>query len=153
MRIAAFQPDIPQNLGALMRISVCFGMPLDVIEPCGFPFSSKAVKKAAMDYAADADITAHSNWEQFQANRASQQTVGRLILLTTKAAKPCWSIDFHPNDTLLLGRESAGAPPEVHEAADARILIPMPGGGRSLNIAVSAGIVVAEATRQMSLNR
>ncbi|MGB0506481.1 MAG: tRNA (cytidine(34)-2'-O)-methyltransferase [Pikeienuella sp.] len=149
MRIAAFQPDIPQNLGALMRISVCFGMPLDVIEPCGFPFSTKAVKKAAMDYAADADMTAHPNWEQF----LSQRPGGRLILLTTKAAVPCWDIEFHPDDTLLLGRESAGAPEEVHAAADARILIPMPGGGRSLNIAVSAGIVAAEATRQMSMNR
>lgn len=145
MRIAAFQPDIPQNLGALMRISVCFGMPLDVIEPCGFPFSTKAVKKAAMDYAADADITAHPDWDQFQQSR----TVGRLVLLTTKAAQPCWDFRFNPTDTLLLGRESAGAPKLVHEAADARILIPMPGGGRSLNIAVSAGIVAAEAIRQM----
>lgn len=144
MRLAAYQPDIPQNLGALMRLSVCFGMPLDVIEPCGFPFSTRAVRKAAMDYGAQADMTAHTSWDRFQATRGP----GRLILLTTKGATAHWECAFRAGDTLLLGRESAGVPEDVHKAADARVLIPMPGGGRSLNIAMAAGIVAAEAIRQ-----
>lgn len=143
--IAAYQPDIPQNLGALMRLSVCFDTPLHVIEPCGFPFSAKAVRKAAMDYAAEAVVIAHASWEAFQTNRPG----GRLVLMTTKGAKPLWDHEFQPDDIILMGRESAGAPDEVHNAADARLLIPMPGGGRSLNIAMAAGITVAEATRQL----
>lgn len=143
--IAAYQPDIPQNLGALMRLSVCFDTPLHVIEPCGFPFSAKAVRKAAMDYAADADVIAHASWAAFQADRPA----GRLVLMTTKGAKPLWDHKFLDTDTILMGRESAGAPDEVHDAADARLLIPMPGGGRSLNIAMAAGIAVAEASRQL----
>lgn len=148
MRLAAYQPDIPQNLGALMRLSVCFDMPLDVIEPCGFPFSTRAVRKAAMDYGAQADITAHDSWDRFQAARRKCAPAGRLILLTTKGATAHWDCEFRVDDTLLLGRESAGVPDDVHEAADARVLIPMPGGGRSLNIAMAAGIVAAEAIRQ-----
>jgi tRNA (cytidine/uridine-2'-O-)-methyltransferase len=144
MRLAAYQPDIPQNLGALMRLSVCFDLPLDVIEPCGFPFSTRAVRKAAMDYGAMADITAHSSWDAYQATRGQ----GRLILLTTKGATPHWDCTFRPDDTLLLGRESAGVPPDVHDAANERVLISMPGKGRSLNIAMAAGIVAAEAIRQ-----
>ena len=143
--IAAYQPDIPQNLGALMRLSVCFDTPLHVIEPCGFPFSAKAVRKAAMDYAADADVIAHASWAAFQADRPA----GRLVLMTTKGAKPLWDHKFLYTDIILMGRESAGAPDEVHDAADARLLIPMPGGGRSLNIAMAAGIAVAEASRQL----
>ncbi len=144
-RIAAYQPDIPQNLGALMRLSVCFDTPLHVIEPCGFPFSSKAVRKAAMDYAAEAEVIAHPGWDAFQRDRPP----GRLVLMTTKGAKPLWDHEFLPDDIILMGRESAGAPPEVHDAADARLLIPMPGGGRSLNIAMAAGITIAEASRQL----
>ena len=145
MRLAAYQPDIPQNLGALMRLSVCFGAPLHVIEPCGFPFSAKAVKKAAMDYATEAEVIAHPSWTRYLADRPA----GRLVLLTTKGAKPIWDHDFEPGDTLLLGRESAGVPDKVHEAADVRAFIPMPGGGRSLNVAMAAGIAVAEASRQL----
>lgn len=143
--IAAYQPDIPQNLGALMRLSVCFDTPLHVIEPCGFPFSAKAVRKAAMDYAAEAEVIAHASWGAFQAQRPD----GRLVLMTTKGAKPLWDHEFRADDIILMGRESAGAPDEVHAAADARLLIPMPGGGRSLNIAMAAGITVAEAARQL----
>lgn len=143
--IAAYQPDIPQNLGALMRLSVCFDTQLHVIEPCGFPFSAKAVRKAAMDYAAEAEVIAHASWDRFLADRPA----GRLVLMTTKGAKPIWDHGFRPDDIILMGRESAGAPDEVHAAADARLLIPMPGGGRSLNIAMAAGITVAEAARQL----
>lgn len=144
MRMVSYQPDIPQNLGALMRLSVCFGMELHVVEPCGFPFSAKAVRQSAMDYAAEAEVIAHVSWTRFLADRAP----GRLILLTTKAEGAHWDLVYRPDDYLILGRESAGAPPEVHEAADARIKIAMPGGGRSLNVAMAAGIVAAEALRQ-----
>lgn len=143
--LAAYQPDIPQNLGALMRLSVCFDAPLHVIEPCGFPFSAKAVRKAAMDYAAEAAVIAHPSWDRFLQDRPP----GRLVLMTTKGAKPLWDHQFQADDIILMGRESAGAPDEVHKAADARLLIPMPGGGRSLNIAIAAGIAVAEAHRQL----
>lgn len=145
MRIAAFQPDIPGNLGALMRLSVCFAAPLHVIQPCGFPFSAKAVKRAAMDYGAEAEVIPHDNWERFQADRPP----GRLILMTTKGAVAHWDVAFEPTDYLVMGRESAGAPDYVHEAADARAKITMPGGGRSLNVAVAAGIVLAEGARQL----
>jgi len=144
LRIAAFQPDIAPNLGTMIRLAACFDVAIDVIEPCGFPFSVKALRRAAMDYADLADITRHNSWEAFQARRQ-----GRLILLTTKAATPLWDFSFAAGDTILLGRESAGVPDMVASAADARLLIPMPGGGRSLNVAVSAGIALGEATRQL----
>lgn len=129
-----------------MRLGVCFGMPVHVIEPCGFPFSSRAVKKAAMDYAAEAEVTGHASWDRFLVERPE----GRLVLLTTSGAVAHWDFRWRANDMLLLGRESAGAPDHVHETADARVAIPMPGGGRSLNIAMAAGIAAAEALRQFS---
>lgn len=144
LRIAAFQPDIAPNLGTMIRLAACFDSPIDVIEPCGFPFSVKALRRAAMDYADLADITRHASWDDFQAARK-----GRLILLTTQAATDLWDYRFQPGDTLMMGRESAGVPEDVAAAADARLLIPMPGGGRSLNVAVSAGIALGEATRQL----
>lgn len=143
IRIAAFQPDIALNLGAMIRLAACFGVPIDVIEPCGFPFSVKALRRSAMDYADIAEIKRHVSWDSFQ-----QQRQGRLILLSTKAAMPLWDFEFQSGDILMTGRESAGVPDAVHAAADAAVLIPMPGGGRSLNVAMSAGIVLAEATRQ-----
>ncbi len=144
IRIAAFQPDIAPNLGAMIRLAACFGVPIDVIEPCGFPFSVKALRRSAMDYADIAEIKRHVSWDSFQ-----QQKQGRLILLSTKAAVPLWDFEFQSGDILMTGRESAGVPDAVHEAADAAVLIPMPGGGRSLNVAMSAGIVLGEATRQL----
>lgn len=144
LRIAAFQPDIAPNLGTMIRLAACFNVAIDVIEPCGFPFSVKALRRSAMDYADIADITRHDSWEAFQTQRT-----GRLILLTTKAATPLWDFSFQEGDTIMTGRESAGVPGEVAHATDARLLIPMPGGGRSLNVAVSAGIALGEATRQL----
>lgn len=144
IRIACYQPDIAQNLGAVIRIAACFDCPLDVIGPCGFPFSIKGLRRAAMDYADLARITHHVSWQAFCDDRPP----GRLVLLTTRGAAPLWAHRFEPGDTLLLGRESAGVPDEVHDAADAALHIPMPGGGRSLNVAVSAGIAAAEAQRQ-----
>lgn len=145
LRVAAYQPDIAANLGAMVRICACFEAGLDVIEPCGFPYSDKAMRRAAMDYADKVDVIRHDSWDHF----ARGARAGRLVLLTTRADTPHWQFGFRPDDTLLVGRESAGVPDHVHDAAHARITIPMPGGGRSLNVAVSAGIVLSEVRRQL----
>ncbi len=145
MRLVSFEPDIAANLGALIRICSCFDVPLDVVEPCGFPFSIKALRRAAMDYIENVDIERHNDWDSYQVTSGP----GRLVLLTTKGATNLWDFRFQASDRLLLGRESAGVPESIHQIADARVAIPMPGGGRSLNVAVSAGIVLAEALRQM----
>ena len=144
-RLAAYQPDIAPNLGTMTRLAACFGVPVDVIEPCGFPFSVKSLRRAAMDYADIADVTRHTGWEAFRAN-----VTGRLVLLSTRAETRLWDHAFEATDILLMGRESAGVPQAVHDAADIRLSIPMPGGGRSLNVAVAAGIALGEAMRQLS---
>jgi tRNA (cytidine/uridine-2'-O-)-methyltransferase len=141
VRLALYQPDIPQNLGAAIRVAACFGAALDIIEPCGFPLTDKALKRAALDY--ETATTRHASWTAFLAHPA--RSAGRLILLTTAGERALPSFPFQPNDTLLMGRESAGVPPEVHAAADARLRIPI--AARSLNMAVSAGIALYEATR------
>lgn len=145
MRLALFQPDIPQNLGAAIRLGACLGVELDVIEPCGFPLDAAAIRRSAMDYGAITTVERHANWAAFQAQRPAGT---RLILLTTAGANPFPEIAFRPSDTLLLGRESVGAPPEVHAAADIRLRIPMTPGARSLNIVNAAAIVLGEALRQ-----
>jgi len=145
MRLALFQPDIPQNLGAALRLGACLGVPVDVIEPCGFPLSDKGVRRAAMDYGAMADLQRHAGWAQFLAAR---QGAVRIILFTTRGAATLHSFQFRPDDILLFGRESAGAPDEVHAAADARLVIPLAPGARSLNLTVSAAIALGEALRQ-----
>ncbi len=145
IRLAAYQPDIAQNLGSMIRTCACLAIPTDVIGPCGFPFSVKGLRRSMMDYADLAQVTHHADWAQFLGARAP----GRLVLMTTLADTAVWDFAFQPGDTILMGRESAGVPDEVHAQADARITIPMPGGGRSLNVAVSAGIVLAEAVRQL----
>lgn len=146
MRLALFQPDIPQNLGAALRLGACLDVPVDVIEPCGFPFSDAGVRRAAMDYGALADLTRHASWTEFLNH--PQRKAGRLLLFTTKGAQPLHGFSFRPGDTLLFGRESAGAPSEVHAAADARLFIPLAPGARSLNLTVSAAIALSEALRQ-----
>jgi tRNA (cytidine/uridine-2'-O-)-methyltransferase len=146
MRLALFQPDIPQNLGAAIRLGACLGAAIDVIEPSGFPVSTPALRRAAMDYARSADIQRHDSWTAFLA--APQRAEGRLLLFTTRGAQPFHDFRYRPGDTLLFGRESVGAPPEVHDAADARLVIPLAPGARSLNLGVSAGIALAEALRQ-----
>lgn len=152
MRLIAFQPDIALNLGALIRIAVCFDLRLEVIEPCGFPFSVKAVRRSAMDYADQVDLRRHRSWAAFQDERSTAPpSPGRLILLTTQTLKPYHSIQFKSEDALLVGRESAGVPPEVHAAADEAITIPMAPGARSLNVATAAAIVAAEARRQVPI--
>lgn len=148
MRLAVYQPDIAPNLGSMIRICACFGVPLDIIEPCGFPLSIKALRRSAMDYADIADLTRHDSWNIFKAARQGS----RLVLMTTKAETGLWDFEFRPEDILLMGRESAGVPDPVHTACEGQVRIPMPGGGRSMNVAVSAGIALGEALRQTGLS-
>jgi tRNA (cytidine/uridine-2'-O-)-methyltransferase len=145
MRLALYQPDQAGNVGTILRLAACFGVPVDVIEPCGFPFSDRALKRAGMDYAAMAEVKRHPDWTAFEA-----VVTARLILFTTAPdAVPLPKAHFDPTDTLLFGSESRGAPAEVHARADLRVRIPQVEGTRSLNLAVAAGIGVAEALRQV----
>jgi tRNA (cytidine/uridine-2'-O-)-methyltransferase len=143
MRLALFQPDQAGNVGTIIRLAACMGVPLDLIEPCGFPFSDRALKRAGMDYAEAASVTRHPSWPAFEA-----QLPARLVLFTTSAAVPLPEARFEGDDTLLFGSESCGAPPEVHARADLRVRVPQASGTRSLNLAVAAGIGLAEALRQ-----
>ncbi len=149
IRLALFQPDIALNVGATLRLGACLGVPVHVIEPCGFAFSPRAWRRSAMDYADLADLHRHDSWQSFQIERPP----GRLIAMTTKAASNLWDFAFRPGDTILMGRESAGLPDAVHAAADARLLIPMQRQARSLNLAMAAAIAVAEAGRQVAGSR
>lgn len=144
MRLALYQPDIPQNVGALLRLGACLGAALDVIEPCGFPFDDTRVRRAGMDYIDHVVMTRHVSWTAFQRDRAP----GRLVLLTTDGDVRLDAMAFRPDDVLLLGRESAGVPPEVHAAAGVRLRAPMTPGVRSLNVALAAAIVLGEGLRQ-----
>jgi tRNA (cytidine/uridine-2'-O-)-methyltransferase len=146
VQIGFFQPDIPQNLGAALRLGACFAAPVEIIEPCGFPLTDRAMRRSAMDYGARAEVVRHGGWDAFCA--APQRATGRLILFTTRAEMPLGRFRFLPGDTLLFGRESAGVPDEVHEAAHARVVIPLASGARSLNVAMAAGIALWEALRQ-----
>ena len=146
LRLALYQPDIAPNVGSVIRTGACLGVPVDVIEPCGFAFSLHAVRRQVMDYGDKADVTRHDSFVAFQSRRQ-----GRLVAMTTHGAVALWDFVFQPGDTLLMGRESAGLPQEVHALADARVFVPMAEGTRSLNIAVAAGICTAEALRQLQL--
>jgi tRNA (cytidine/uridine-2'-O-)-methyltransferase len=148
MRLALYQPDIPQNTGTIMRLCACFGVPLDVIEPCGFVFSDAKLRRAGMDYATLAIVKRHASWEAFQ----NQKPLGRLVLVTTKAEETLGTFRFLPDDIVMLGAESSGVPEAVHEGVDASVRVPMRAGMRSLNVAVCAGIVVWEAIRQIGLS-
>ncbi|HEV7229405.1 tRNA (cytidine(34)-2'-O)-methyltransferase [Brevundimonas sp.] len=142
MRLALFQPAIPQNVGACIRLSACFGLELDVVGPTAFRMDDRAMKRAALDYGPLSHLTVHADWDAFQAARPP----GRLILFTTKGATPLPDFAFRSGDVLLFGSEPTGAPDFVHQAADARVVIPIRQGARSLNLAVSAGIAVYAAT-------
>lgn len=144
MRLVLFQPDIPQNAGTMMRLAACLGAGLDIVEPCGFVLDDRRLRRAGMDYVDRLDWRRWPGWDTYR--RADH--AGRLILLTTRAAVAYTEWRFEADDRLIVGSESAGVPEEVHEAADARVAIPMRPGFRSLNVAVSAGIVLAEALRQ-----
>jgi tRNA (cytidine/uridine-2'-O-)-methyltransferase len=147
MRLALFQPDIPQNAGALLRLGACLGVPVDIIEPCGFVLSDRRLRRAGMDYLASAEMTRHETWSAFVAARARG---ARIILLTTAGTVPYHRFTFGGDDIILVGRESAGVPPEIHDASDARLTIPMRPGLRSLNVALAATMVLAEGLRQTS---
>jgi tRNA (cytidine/uridine-2'-O-)-methyltransferase len=148
MRLALFQPDIPQNLGATLRLSACLAVWLDIIEPCAFPLSDKSLKRAALDYGDRAQIRLHHSWDAFL--QAPERAQGRLILFTTRGAEPYHRFAYRPGDTLLFGSESAGAPPHVHDAVQARLYIPLAPGLRSLNIVTAAAMALGEALGRTS---
>lgn len=147
MRLALYQPDIPQNTGAAIRTAACLGVGLDIIGPCGFPLDDKALRRAALDYGGLVTPVLHPSWSDFLSS--PERRSGRLALLTTTGPVSLYDFAFTASDILLMGRESAGAPPDVHTAADARLFIPMAPGARSLNIVVAAAIALAEARRQI----
>ena len=144
MEVILYQPDMAGNLGSAMRSCACFGTPLSVIEPCGFPLTAKALRRTAMDYGAPETLIRHTSWEDFQ----TKTNENRLVLFTTKGATPLPDFKFQPGDRLLFGRESAGVPEDVHTAADARVIIPITEGARSFNLSISVGIALFEALRQ-----
>ena len=148
MRLALFEPDIPQNTGALLRLAACFGVEVDLIEPFGFVFDDRRLRRALLDYAARVRMHRHASWKAFLVARDPNS---RLVLLTTHGAVPLHRFGFAAADTLLLGRESAGAPDFVHEAAFARVVIPLQAGNRSLNVAMAGAIALHEALRQTGL--
>lgn len=152
MRLALFQPDIPQNTGTLLRLGACLDLPIDIIEPCGFIFNEKNLKRAGMDYLNLVSYKRHNSWQDFLEHRASNpKEYGRIILMTTKASIPYTDFKFEPNDIILMGRESAGVPESVHKLADARLIIPMNANARSINVAISAVMVIGEALKQTNL--
>lgn len=152
MRLVLFQPDIAQNTGTMMRLCACLDMGIDIIEPCGFIFNDKAMRRAGMDYLDMVEYKRHDSWADFLAYReANPDKYGRIVLMTTKASVPYTDFEFLSNDVILMGRESAGVPEEVHKKADARVIIPMNEKARSINVAVSATMVVGEALRQCGL--
>ena len=146
LNLVLYQPDIPQNLGACLRLSACLGCTLHVIEPCGFPLDDKKLKRTGMDYIEQAALVRHRSWEAFLAYREAHQ--GRLILLETDGAVPYTAWKFEANDYVMLGRESAGTPHDLYALMDATLTIPMRRSARSLNVAMAGGMLVAEAARQ-----
>ncbi len=144
LQIVAYQPEIALNLGNMIRTASCFGVPISVVEPCGFPFSLKAMKRSAMDYSEHAEIHRHRDWAEYLTS-----TQARRVLLTTKSSHSYTEFNFQKGDHVIVGQESAGVPAEVARACDALITIPMPGHGRSLNVSNAAAIVIAEGLRQL----
>jgi tRNA (cytidine/uridine-2'-O-)-methyltransferase len=148
LRLALFEPDIPQNTGALLRLAACFAVEIDLIEPFGFVLDDRRLRRAVLDYAARVRVHRHASWKAFIAARDPDS---RLVLLTTHGTVPLHRFAFAAADTLLLGRESAGVPDFVHDAAAARVVIPLQPGNRSLNVAMAGAIALAEALRQTGL--
>jgi tRNA (cytidine/uridine-2'-O-)-methyltransferase len=144
--LALYQPDIPQNTGTMLRLAACLGVPVAIIEPAGFDVSDRNFRRAGLDYLDQVAIARHPSWRAFQAWRAADGR--RLVLATTRAATAYTDFAYRPEDVILLGRESAGVPEEVHAAADARVMIPMRPGLRSLNVAVAAAMLLGEVLRQ-----
>jgi tRNA (cytidine/uridine-2'-O-)-methyltransferase len=146
MRLALYEPDIPQNTGAILRLCACLGVAADLIEPFGFIWDDRHLKRAGMDYLDQVELTRHRSWGAFRAVPR-----GRLVLVTTQGTAPYHRFAFATGDTLLFGRESAGVPAEIHADADARVAIPMRPGLRSINVALAASMVLGEALRQTGL--
>jgi tRNA (cytidine/uridine-2'-O-)-methyltransferase len=146
MRIALYEPDIPQNAGTILRLAACLGLEAHIVEPAGFPISDRAFRRAGMDYLDQVAIVRHAGWTDFE--RWRRRNGGRLILFTTRGGISYLDHAFRADDILMFGRESAGVPGHVHEAADARLVIPMRPGLRSLNVAMAAAMAVGEAMRQ-----
>jgi tRNA (cytidine/uridine-2'-O-)-methyltransferase len=144
--LALYQPDIPQNAGTLLRLSACLGIATHVIEPAGFDMSDRSLKRAGLDYLEHVTLIRHRSWGEFEAWREANGR--RLVLLTTKGVTPYADFGFEPSDIVMVGRETSGVPEIVHDVADARLLIPMLPGRRSLNVATAAAMVVGEALRQ-----
>ncbi|HEX4742585.1 MAG TPA: tRNA (cytidine(34)-2'-O)-methyltransferase [Caulobacteraceae bacterium] len=147
MRLALFQPDIAQNVGAAIRLAACLGIGLEVIEPCAFPLDDRRLRRAALDYGTGENVRRHDSFEAFQASVAP----ARLILMTTRGEHRFLDYSFAPDDVILMGSESSGAPPFVHDAAAARLRIPLAPGLRSLNVVTAAAMVLGEALRQTGL--
>lgn len=146
MRIALYQPDIPQNAGTILRLAACLGVEAHIIEPAGFPTSDRAFRRAGMDYLDRVELRRHVSWQAFEAWRRDQRL--RLLLFTTAATQSYLAHAYRPDDILMFGRESSGVPDEVHRAADARLAIPMRPGLRSINVAMAAAMALGEAMRQ-----
>jgi len=146
MRLVLYEPDIPQNTGALLRLAACLDLPVDIIEPCGFFLDDKRLRRAGMDYLEHVAVTRHNSWPAYRGAAA-----GRLVLLTTAADDRYVDFRFRPEDNLMVGRESAGVPDAVHAAADVRLRLPMRPGLRSINVALAAAMVLGEALRQTNL--
>ncbi|MCE1237720.1 MAG: tRNA (cytidine(34)-2'-O)-methyltransferase [Hyphomicrobiales bacterium] len=147
LRLALYEPDIPQNAGTLLRTAACLGVAVDLIEPAGFAITDKNLRRAGLDYLDAAALTRHDDWAAFDARRRAEGR--RLILLTTRGATPYFDFAFRPGDVIMVGRESAGVPDRVHETADARLIVPMRPGLRSLNVAIAAAFVLGEAMRRL----
>jgi len=146
MRLALYQPDIAPNAGTLMRLAACLGIAVDLIEPAGFLLSDARFRRAGMDYLDQLTLVRHVSWEAFQAART-----GRLVLLTTRGQTPHHKVEYREDDVLMVGRESAGVPESVHDAADLRVRVPMRQGLRSINVALAGTLVLGEAMRQTNL--
>ncbi len=149
MRLALYQPDIPQNTGTILRMAACLDVPVDVIGPTGFDMTDRALRRAGLDYLDHVQITRHMSFASFEAERRLDLD-SRLVLMTTRSDVPYFTFAFSPTDTLLFGRESAGVPEPVHACADVQLCIPMAREMRSLNVAVAAAMVLGEALRQTS---
>jgi tRNA (cytidine/uridine-2'-O-)-methyltransferase len=149
--IALFQPDIPQNTGTILRMAACFGLPVAIIEPAGFPTSDRAFRRAGMDYLDSVTVERHISWTHFDGWARAEGR--RIVLASTRGAVPHIAFSFRRGDVLLFGRETNGVPEAVHERADARVCIPMQPGIRSLNLAVSAAVLAGEALRQLDAFR
>ncbi len=149
MKIALYQPDIAANVGAILRLGACLGVAVEIIEPCGFPFDMRLIRRVALDYIDHVDIRRHASWAAFGV--APERREGRLILFSTKGTVRYENFAFQPDDTLLFGRESAGVPPEVGEAASAVLRVPLAPDMRSLNVASACAMILGEALRQTGL--